>query len=604
MKMITLFCLLFTAALSVSGQQVRDGINAAQFGLSEGKDATPVILKALDACYESGASRLTIPKGTYHFYPDYALEEYLAISGTANGLKRIAFPLINFENLIIDGSGSTFIMHGMMLPFEIQECHNIRIRNMTIRFSSPVWGGGIVTSVHQEGHFFTVKTDPKDSLDLDRGRWVQKRFPEKMAIQPAGWYYRDASGNGRFQPLHTHSSESWTVKPLQKGDFWLEPPPGELPKKTWRLLWKADDRELTAKIAPAFHISGSDGVTLSNVAVIHPSGMALIAGQSGNVMLDRLKIVPDTLAGQKIATMAGGIRFEGCRKQIVVSNCIFTGIVGNAVSVAGLTLKVVKRISNHQLGVCQINEKEWGSKFAEVSDTIRFSNPTQPDQYSERIVSRIRDLNEQYQEVWFDRALPEDVRTGTLLTNISRQPAVILNSNRVMNPKGDTFQLHTAGRIRVEGNHIWSGGHGIWLGGDVAPLYRPVMLNHVFLKNNTFRCNHSGKPHQSLILIAPAFPKPSGDTTFVHQDITLEGNTFYSEGKTVLDAVSTAGLVIRKNTIIDTRLSHTHCLVFRLRHCRKVGVVGNRYLNKQEARIEAERVDDLLFFDNEGIKAP
>ncbi|WP_025865274.1 hypothetical protein [Prolixibacter bellariivorans] len=68
MKKNVLFFILFIATIQAYGQQVHDGINAAQFGLREQKDATPAILKALDACYESGASRLIIPKGTYHFY--------------------------------------------------------------------------------------------------------------------------------------------------------------------------------------------------------------------------------------------------------------------------------------------------------------------------------------------------------------------------------------------------------------------------------------------------------------------------------------------------------------------------------------------------------
>jgi len=48
MKKNTLFFLILVATLPVCGQQVRNGINAAQFGIAGKKDATPVILKALD----------------------------------------------------------------------------------------------------------------------------------------------------------------------------------------------------------------------------------------------------------------------------------------------------------------------------------------------------------------------------------------------------------------------------------------------------------------------------------------------------------------------------------------------------------------------------
>jgi hypothetical protein len=604
MKKNVLFFILFIATIQAYGQQVHDGINAAQFGLREQKDATPAILKALDACYESGASRLIIPKGTYHFYPDYALEEYLSLTGASNGLRRIAFPLINFEDLVIDGSGSTFIMHGMMLPFEVQECKNISIRNINIRFVSSVWGEGTVTEVNKDGSFFTIETNRGDSLEVSNGALSIKNGGENLPVEIVGWLRPGTSGNCSFSPSSIESSGIISVKPLSHGNFWIEVRGNKLPRKGWKLVWESDSERLEGKISPAFHLSGSDGVRLSNISIAHAPGKVIVAEQSGNVMLDRLNVLPDSVVGRKLSVLTDGVHFIGCQKKIVISNCKFSGIMGDAVSVSGLTLKIIKRITNNVVGVRPVNEKQWGSQFAQVGDTIRFIDTKKSSLCCERVVTRIRDLNEQYQEFWFDRAFPETVREGTLLSNISRQPEVVLRGNRFSNIIGNGINLQTSGKIIVEGNIIRSGRHDINLGGEFASAFQPIMLDQVFIKNNTFRRCSTGKANDALIMIGPIISDTPADTTYFHKDVTIEGNTFYNEGKSILAAVATSGLVVRQNTVFNPASAKMTNPLIRLQRCKKVGIVGNRYLDKQEARLQVEQVSDLLFFDNEGIKAP
>ena len=605
MKKNILLLILISITIQIYGQQTSDGINAARFGLLEQKDATPAILKALDACYESGASRLNIPKGTYHFYPDYALEEYLAITGASNGLRRIAFPLFNFENLIIDGFGSTFIFHGMMLPFEVQECKNISIRNINIRFAQTVWGEGTVSEADKAGSSFTLTTNPADSLGVIGGVLSVKNEGENLPVKMVGWLKSNEKTSCSFLPSSLSANRHISAKPLSRPHFWIEAPVKSLPRIGWKLIWEQNNEKIKDKISPVFHLSGSDGVTFSNLSVRNVPGRVIVSEQSGNVMLDRINVLPDSLMGRKLSLSTGGVRFIGCQKRLVITNCRFSGIMGDAVSVSGPTLKVIKRISNSTLGVRQINEKQWGSPFAQVGDTLRLINAEHTNLRCERVVTRIRDLNEQYQELWFDRPLPESVQQGTLLANISRQPEVVLRSNVLNNVIGNGIKLQTSGKITVEGNQIRSGKHGINLGGEFDMAFEPVMLNQVFIKNNTFRRCGDGKANNALILIGPVMSAELADTSYLHKDITIEGNTFYNAGQSIVEAMATSGLIVRQNTIFaaDSEKPVINPLI-RLSRCKKVGIVGNRYMDKQEAFVKIDEVKDLLFFNNEGIVSP
>ena len=300
----------------------------------------------------------------------------------------------------------------------------------------------------------------------------------------------------------------------------------------------------------------------------------------------------------------GVARFIGCEKQLVITNSRFRGVIGDAITVSGPILKVIKRIGDNALGVSQVNEKQWGSQFAQVDDTIRFVDPNDAKFKLERLVTRVRDLNEQYQEIYFDRPLPQNIQKGILLTNVSRQPDVILRGNRLENVIGNGMKLETSGRITVDGNQISTGKNGINLGGAVEMAFRPVALNQVMIKNNILKRCDDVKSNEPQIFIGKGKATAPDDTTCIHKDITIEMNTFYNDGKSVLEAYATSGLIFRQNTVNDLSSGKMNQPLISLWNCHKVGIVRNRYMSKQQAYMKTNQVKDLLFFNNEGIVSP
>jgi hypothetical protein len=105
MKKIKLAALLMVILISLWGK-APSNLNVADFGVNPGKeDATPGLIKALEASRQLEDCELIFPKGEYHFYPYFGVDKYCFISNNAEGLKRIIFPLFDFKNLTIDGQG-------------------------------------------------------------------------------------------------------------------------------------------------------------------------------------------------------------------------------------------------------------------------------------------------------------------------------------------------------------------------------------------------------------------------------------------------------------------------------------------------------------------
>ena len=92
------------------------------------------------------ASRIDLPKDTYHIYADEAATQVVCVSNHGfNGYKSAALSLEGMADLTIDGNGSTFVLHGAMDFAIVSNCKNITIRNLTVTCADSCNFQGIVT---------------------------------------------------------------------------------------------------------------------------------------------------------------------------------------------------------------------------------------------------------------------------------------------------------------------------------------------------------------------------------------------------------------------------------------------------------------------------
>ena len=147
--LLLLVCCTFL--VSAFGSQPKK-INVQDFGLSPSiADCTPGLIKALNSCKISKNAELVFPKGEYHFYPDFGMDKYCFVSNDDEGLKRVVFPLIGFENLTINGNGSSFIFHGFVNPFVLENSANITFKDFTIDCARPFHSEAIILANNPDG---------------------------------------------------------------------------------------------------------------------------------------------------------------------------------------------------------------------------------------------------------------------------------------------------------------------------------------------------------------------------------------------------------------------------------------------------------------------
>jgi len=118
-------------------------IKVADFGAvpDDGKNDTPAILAAIEACRDKQNTRLVFASGTYDINGG---------SEDERGRRQPSFDIININNLTIEGNGSELIGHDYATMFSFTECNNLTINNLTVDWDPLPFTQGKVVEVKDD----------------------------------------------------------------------------------------------------------------------------------------------------------------------------------------------------------------------------------------------------------------------------------------------------------------------------------------------------------------------------------------------------------------------------------------------------------------------
>ena len=74
MKPLIVFLILTLSLQNITAQKTE--LFLKDYGIQSVKDATPIVVNALKVCKEKNISKLSFPKGIYHFYPTFAPDKF------------------------------------------------------------------------------------------------------------------------------------------------------------------------------------------------------------------------------------------------------------------------------------------------------------------------------------------------------------------------------------------------------------------------------------------------------------------------------------------------------------------------------------------------
>lgn len=562
-------------------------LNASDFGLEEGKDGTQAIIHALQEAKIKSAKRLIIPKGKYYFSNEKALEKYLTISNNDNGMKRIVFAIIGFNNFEIDAQGSEFVFDGNMVPFVIEQSRDISLKNFSVDFKKPMYGQAEVIAKNPANNSFDIKISKDFNYEIHKGSLYFKTYTGKHDTGKNLFFYADKGGTVynvdafKIEPWNEWHSDAYQAAELTPGIVRIKLIKGNnLPEPGW--IWVSKGSEKNDRLCPAFRVFQSFSVLFSNLTIFHAGAMGIIAEKSGDITIDGMKVMPTPSSERAVSTTADATHFVNCKGTVTVKNSYFANMLDDAINVHGIYARLVTKKDEYTIGIRQMHEEQVGFDFAAPGDSLVIVDNKTLLSIDTLVVKKYQWYNEAYQEITFERPISENAEINFGIENLSWNASLNFINNTVEKNRARGILFSTRGKVLVEGNTFSNMMAGISISGDNNFWFESGPCDSIFIQNNKFVNCCTGSKGNTVIFVAPIIPEPKPSPNYFIKYIKIQNNQFEAFDKGIIYALSVGKLEFIHNKII-----HNPALkplfpekpTFEISHCGQVFIHDNAFNN-------------------------
>lgn len=609
---------------AVSARESGTIIDVTEYGAdpSGASDSAIGIQKAIEAARAvSGPVTLNFPKGTYNIYPDKSVhrEQYISNTVGTNGswsTKIIGILLKDLDDLTLEGNGSLFQFHGRMTTIMTENCTNLTMQNFDVDWQVPPTVD--VTVVQTEGNDAVLYIPESQPYKVENNHivWTSELSPytgepywsgqdfingyAQIADAKAGRTWR--GGNDLFNSISTiedlgnhlvkihYSSKASSVS--EGLVVQMRPPVRD---QTGLLIWKSQNVLMDAVNIRFFH------------------GFALEGMHSKDLTFRNMDFRTDKSTGRISSGTADHIHMSTCGGLITVENCRFNDPHDDPINIHGTYNQVTQILASNKIKVTFKHHETAGFPNFFEGDKLGFTRQDNmipieeeftvthvdgPDGLGGNMGEGSGSLTDMI--LTLDHDLPADVKVNEYaVENLSYVPDVIIRGNEFIESPTRGVLCTTSGKVIIENNRFESMNQaGLYLSNDAQTWYESGPIRDMVIRGNIFIHNQSYP-----ILIEPTNPTVDPDKP-VHHNITIENNTFYTQGQTVISAKSTEGLTIQNNRILrdapinsfelqaeQTELMAGQSLalktsyqpyssgsqIFALRGCSNVLIAGNTY---------------------------
>lgn len=542
------------------------------------KDATPAVLNALKDCKIQKSSKLVFPKGEYHFYGDFGVDKYCFISNNDEGLKRIIFPLLEMNNLTIDGQGSSFVFHGFVNPFVIENSRNITLLNFSIDFARPFHSEAIILANRDDG------------VDVE----IPGNFPYRIKNQileftdgsPEQGMKTTVSSDLIFP--YGHLLEFDTKKretAFMARDFYLENTPlvaEDLGGRKVRIFLKGLQgtvgNTLTFGAAnrnyPGFVVSDCNDIEFIEITIYHSGGMGIIGQRTNNIRVDHCKVTPSQ--GRMVSTTADATHFVNCTGKIELSNCLFENQKDDATNIHGIYTRIAKQMNSKEVIVELKHTQQFGFDYLKEGVEVEFVNGKSLITKGTAKVIKAERLNKNFTRVVFSNDIPKGIEVGDAISELHDFPFVYIHDNIIRKNRARGMLLNCRGKTIVENNYFHSPGAALLFEGDAMYWYEQGGVRDCVIQNNVFDNCLFGVWGNAVIDVKAGI-KEEFETSRYNRNIQITGNTFRTfDDALLLNIYCVDGLLWKDNKIektSDYQATRSNKSLFKIEHSDNVQII-------------------------------
>ncbi len=601
----TAFALL--AALLLSGSAASGAAGAAKilqarsFGVlpDSQQDATPGVEAALVFAKKHGLRVIEFSQGRYEFWPMRAAQRTYFISNhDPVESRRVAIPVEGAHRLVIDGRGSVFIFHGLILPFSINGSGSVTLRNFTIEYATP---HVLETAVAGTGPgFVDLKMPAAKSYVIEDHR---------ICLLAEDW--KQCAGSSQEFDAQTKAIAWHTLANLEFDKTRAEEiSPGlvrvygmpDTPTAGNKLvLWNLDRPD------PAIWVNESHDVLVSNVNVQSSLGMGFLAQRSQAIHLDGFRVILGSNSERYVTTVADAVHFSQCRGTIVVENGIYENMLDDGINVHGVYLRVTGRPALDTIVAEWPHPQTYGFTFAAPGEHIEFVRASTLERYGGGMVKSVSRNSDRQIQIRFTEVLPQKLKSGDVIANLDWQPRVIYRNNIVRNNRCRGTIFKTTAGVLIEGNRFEHlSGPAVLLIADAIDWYESTPAQNVTIVRNEFVDQVSSYGVAPITIRPKVDAQKEGDFYNI-ANVVIRRNRFSEFQKPLMFASSVDGLIISDNIIELNQdfkpFNQASTPAFSFEHVRCINIGNNQFSwepSPQEISIKDGRLIRLRGIQTKG----
>jgi hypothetical protein len=537
-------------------------------GVSSG-DCVPAVLEALAACRAAGAgSRLLLPPGELHFYPDSASEAFLALSNNDGGMRRVAFLLQGFSGLVIEGQGTRMIFHGGVVPFHLADCADITLRGFSVDWERAFHLEAEVIAADAGQGSFDLLPSPECLWEIRDGRlcWVERELPSERAASwddsfrrlaeddrweaELGWNVwfdpKDraiarGSVSSLFRPFNRKTGASYRATALGDGAVRISGAGlQQVPQVGWVFVDKGGGQNRKYSV---FSLIDCTRIRLEEVTLHHSGGMGIIAMFCEEISLIRCAVTPSQ--GRMVSTTADATHFVHCRGRILLEDCRFEQMLDDGINVHGNYFWIEAQPEPDVLVVRPRHPQHEHTDIARPGDTIGVTDPSTFATLATAVVASVERRNGTRIILRLEQPLASGF-TPAVVENLSWQADLEMRGCLVRGNRARAALFGTRGVGRLTRNRFeFQSMSAILVEVDADLWHETGPLGRLEIEENTI-CGWGREfPNSPAISITPELSDPT--VAPIHREVSIRHNHFHSSQGRMLNAASVDQLIIVDN---------------------------------------------------------
>jgi len=509
-----------------------------------GADVTPALREVLTEIAKQGGGRIEFSPGRYDFRTDRAIEKYLFVSNNDEGLKRIAFHLEGLSEVEIDGQGAEFVFHGFLMPFAVENCRGVTLRNFSIDYARPFHSEGEILKVEQDAitvrfseHYpYRIEGDELVFLDEDGirypwGRLLEfdpvKREPAYMALD----YWGKSFVISGMIPADEKGSFLSAFRASDCGDRCVRVEVPGIHATVGNVMYFGPDH----RRVPGVFLNGCSDVTIADVTIHHSGGMAAIAQKCESVAFSDYRVLAKPGTGRIVSATADATHFVNCTGKIRLDRCRMESQMDDATNIHGNYATIDRIAGPRCIELRFMHSQHAGFPLLAAGDSAAFSDGRTLHPLGGAAVCAVNVINRDLLAVHLADVLPPGIVPGTLVHNAGQTaPEVEITDCVFTGNRARGILLGSAGKSRVAGNIFHNPGAAILLEGDGKTWFEQAAVRDLVISGNRFENCNFGVWGNAVIEISSPHLDENGLGERCHRNILITDNTFVTFDETPL----------------------------------------------------------------------